>query len=285
MAEKSRGALGSDGPEGAGPDDTARVSIIRYSDETKQDLTDIVVKEKWLDLYVNGRPVLQTPFSGPGETAAREIATGHLTLLDLMPDFDRRLGGRTQALGMRIESSKTHGKYSLYVDVPSEVKNLTVLLDELFAKVEEGGGKAERFFETESSRWSPQEILALAGEFARIPSLFQKTGGVHTAAFARDRILIFAEDVSRRNAVDKLIGRAVLAGQSLEGGILLSSGRVSSDAVFRAARLRIPIIVSKSAPTDKAVGLAEACGITLCGFVRGQRMNVYAQDRRISSGF
>lgn len=113
---------------------------------------------------------------------------------------------------------------------------------------------------------------------------FRKTGGIHAAAIAdKNDILLFAEDIGRHNAVDKLVGRALLDSRPLYGTMLVLTGRVSSEIVVKAARSRVPVVVSRAAPTDMAVRLAKSLGVTLAGFVRGKRINVYSKEWRIKN--
>ena len=91
----------------------------------------------------------------------------------------------------------------------------------------------------------------------------------------------FREDIGRHNAVDKIIGFMVLNNILPKHKILLTSGRVSSEILLKTARCGIPILVSRSAPTDLSINLANRLGITLIGFVRGKRMNIYTYERRI----
>jgi FdhD protein len=120
---------------------------------------------------------------------------------------------------------------------------------------------------------------------ARQP-LFDRTGGVHAAsACAADGTpLATYEDVGRHNAVDKVVGSLLLArrsGDERAPALLVVSGRAAFEIVQKAARARIPVVAGVSAPTSLAVELAERAGITLCGFVRRGRMNVYAHAARL----
>jgi FdhD protein len=125
---------------------------------------------------------------------------------------------------------------------------------------------------------------------ARLPALleqptFEHTGGLHaTGLFEPDGTLLFPrEDVGRHNAMDKVVGRALLDGMvPLGERILCVSGRLSFELVQKAAVAGAPILIGVSAPSSLAVSLAEDRGLTLCGFARGTRINVYTHPHRIT---
>jgi FdhD protein len=128
-------------------------------------------------------------------------------------------------------------------------------------------------------------ISALMEAFRARSELHRQTGGVHAAALAdREGILVFREDIGRHNAVDKVIGAYLLQGSDLSEKLLLSSGRLSSEILHKAAACGLPVVVSRSAPTDRCVALARERSITLIGFARGRRMNIYAGEQRVSVG-
>ena len=132
------------------------------------------------------------------------------------------------------------------------------------------------------TRISPGEIKSLMEKFRSISALFLKTGGVHSAALAdQGQIELFAEDIGRHNAVDKLIGKAFLSKIPIQDKILLSSGRISGEIMTKVIRNRIPILISRTAPTCMSITYAEDHGVTLIGFARGNRMNVYTHPQRI----
>lgn len=125
-------------------------------------------------------------------------------------------------------------------------------------------------------------IYDLMQELNRRSLLYHQSGSVHGAAIAdREGIKIFCEDIGRHNAVDKVLGSAFLQGYSPAGKILLTTGRVSSEILVKAAKRRIPFIFSYSGPTDLAVKMAQEVGITLAGYIRGRRMKIYAHQQRI----
>jgi FdhD protein len=131
-------------------------------------------------------------------------------------------------------------------------------------------------------RVDPADVLVLSKGFQGASELYRATRGVHSAALCDARkILVFAEDIGRHNAVDKVLGRCLLEGIAVSDRILMTSGRISSEILFKTAGSGIPVLISKSAPTDMGVDLARELGITLIGYVRGGGMNVYAGEERI----
>ena len=92
------------------------------------------------------------------------------------------------------------------------------------------------------------------------------------------------EDVGRHNTLDKILGRSLLTGQETRDHILLTTGRVSSEMLSKAAHMGVPIVVSRTSPTDLAVDLARQWQMTLVGYVRGRSFNVYAGEWRIADG-
>ena len=114
--------------------------------------------------------------------------------------------------------------------------------------------------------------------------IYRATGGTHGAALAdKDGTLHFiAEDVGRHNAVDRVIGKGLEEGFHFEGAMLVCSGRLTSDLVLKAAVARLPVVASISAAVDSGIELADAAGISLVGFVRGARMNVYTHPNRLA---
>jgi FdhD protein len=128
-----------------------------------------------------------------------------------------------------------------------------------------------------------QDIRNLYHDFQKRSEGYRATGGVHSAALAdAHTTLVFTEDIGRHNAVDKVIGYALLEDIPFTGKIMLASGRLSSEIVTKCVRCGIPVLISRAAPTSLSVEIAGASGLTLIGFARGERMNIYTGRQRIA---
>ncbi len=134
---------------------------------------------------------------------------------------------------------------------------------------------------------TPETLLALPDRLREGQAVFGFTGGLHASGLFTPggELVALREDVGRHNALDKLVGSRLLAGEvPLHDRILLVSGRVSFELVQKAAVAGIPILAAVSAPSDLAVEAAERLGVTLVGFLRGDGFNVYARPDRVAVG-
>ena len=131
---------------------------------------------------------------------------------------------------------------------------------------------------------STKRLIELARKFQRAGRLWRQTGGAHACALAgAEGIVCLAEDVGRHNAFDKIMGAAAMADIEVADKLVLTTGRLSAEIVSKAVACRVPVLVSRSAVTSLAVELGRRFSITLVGFVRGRRMNVYTGYERIVS--
>ncbi len=131
---------------------------------------------------------------------------------------------------------------------------------------------------------SPELLYDLPNKLRNAQKIFSTTGGNHGAALfsSLGELLIVREDVGRHNAVDKIIGWALMQTQPLENTILLVSGRTGFEITQKTIQARIPILASISAPSSLAVDVAKGFDLTLIGFLREQQMNLYAGAKRIT---
>ena len=132
-------------------------------------------------------------------------------------------------------------------------------------------------------RVSAETISNCVNNLNFVAQTFRKTGGVHAAVIHKSdgKLVAFAEDIGRHNAVDKVVGYGALNKIDLGTCFLVLSGRLTGDIVVKAARAGLPIVASLAAAVDSGIRIAKDTGLTLIGFVRGKRMNVYSFPERI----
>ncbi len=148
-----------------------------------------------------------------------------------------------------------------------------------------GGGVS---FKTQAQRVdsglivTPTEVLSLMKQLQGQMELYRFCGGVHGSALSDTKnLLVVAEDIGRHNTLDKIQGECLLRRLSIRDGLLLTTGRVSSEMLLKAAKMQAPIIVSRSSPTGRAISLARDLGIALVGYARGSRLSVYSHPERL----
>jgi len=133
-------------------------------------------------------------------------------------------------------------------------------------------------------RITARQIIDLYTKLSSTAVLYPITRGVHTSGLCTsDEILIWTEDVGRHNTLDKLWGKAMLADVPTEGRIIVTTGRISSEMLGKAAKMGVPVIASRTSPTSRSLALAEAWNITVIGYVRRTSLRVYTHAERIGS--
>ena len=250
--------------------------ILKISGSNVEDVVDEVASELPIRLILNNQQFV-TLLCTPSEL--EELAVGFLLSEGLLRERSaiRKLEFIESDAAIRIELS----------DLPAD-------WEKMFEKrtISSGCGKGITFtsyrMDTDSRIDVTGQLVSLEGirnllnDFRNISKLYIATGGVHSAALSDGKdLLFFSEDIGRHNAVDKLIGKAFLQSVPVESKVLLTIGRVTSEIVTKAGRNRFPILISRAAPSCMAISYAEDMGITLVGFARGDRMNIYTWPNRI----
>ncbi len=269
-------------------DTTIAVEIERIREKRRSKERDLLINEIPLTIFVNEREYV-TLFCSPRKLDY--LAVGFLHLAGLLPSKDDLEEIKVdEAKGlvfvrMKVPVGKKEmpspnspvilgkGWEALYLEAPSARVFKTL----------PGRKRRAEFSQPESSlQVKAEELFQLMAALLNASSLFKATGGVHSVALALPHeILFFSEDVGRHNAVDKVAGECMLSNIIFHDKILLSSGRVSSEIVVKADKLGLPLIASRAAPTSLSVELAQKMGITLVGFVRGSRLNIYTHAQRV----
>ena len=133
-----------------------------------------------------------------------------------------------------------------------------------------------------SLKVQPEAIGHLVEMLFEAQSLYRETGGVHTSALSDgEKILLSAEDIGRHNTLDKIAGLCLMNDIWLENRILITTGRISSEMLQKAARLDAPILISRTSPSSLSIEMADRYGITLIGYARKHRFNVYSNTQRV----
>ena len=247
-----------------------RVHILRLTEEGKTSADDVVVREFPLTIVLNNQELV-TLLCSPQNLDY--LAVGFLLSQGLIKEGDDiKKIIVDEKRGMAQVETKNAVDISMSPVLASSGARGTV------------SSSIKKVSADNKIKLSASRIFSLMEDFAQRSRLFRSTGGVHSAALCdANSILLFSEDIGRHNAIDKIFGECILTDIPTDGRILVTSGRVSSEILLKAAKRNIPLLISRSAPTDLGVKLAEDLGITLIGFVRGKRMNVYANDWRIVS--
>ncbi len=248
---------------------SSKITILKVRDSSAEAVEDFVAVEKKVRISVNGVHALSL-YCSP--QMIREFVVGVV--------FNEGLiSGGWCAERIAIEYGE-----DINVDIPSSG---TIAAGERTITSGCAGGislgrkpPAERL--ADPSVFDLCAVQELYHTFQKRSEGYKATGGVHSAALAdSNRLLVFTEDIGRHNAVDKVIGYALLEDIPFSGKIMLASGRLSSEIVSKCAQCGIPVIISRAAPTSLSVQIAETSGLTLIGFARGSRMNIYSGRERI----
>jgi FdhD protein len=130
--------------------------------------------------------------------------------------------------------------------------------------------------------FNPEAIGHVVELLFESQELYRATGGVHTSALTDgQRVVVSAEDIGRHNTLDKIAGMCLMKNLWPETRIIITTGRISSEMLQKAARLEAPIIISRTSPSSLSIEMAERYGITLIGYARRQRFNVYTNPQRV----
>jgi FdhD protein len=270
-----------------------RIKIARWRERAWETTEDAVAAEEPLQLLLNGRP-LSIVMRTPGNDI--ELALGLLSAEHVIGSLDEVIGLRISA-----EADEHEARVRVRDDIV-ESNQIDVQL------AEEGGRRPERSFLASSAcgvcgattvedlaheyaplapgpRVDAAALPALADRLRERQRVFEMTGGLHAAGLfsAEGELITLREDIGRHNAVDKVVGRALLDRRlPLSGALLAVSGRAGYEVVQKAIAAGIPVLVAVGAPSSLAVATALRFGLTLVGFLRHDRFNVYSGQERIA---
>ena len=242
-------------------------SYLKLRGDRVDEVRGEVVREQPLTVYVDGERFL-TLLCSPMQLDA--LVIGYLWMEKIIQELDDVTA---------LTVSEVDGRADVRLRAPVELPTERILTSGC------GGGITfridHRLFPRLHSRLRvmPADVTQRMKDLFAAAVHYKESRGIHGAALAdASRLLVVAEDVGRHNAVDKVKGEALRRGIPTEDCLLLSTGRVSSEMLLKAARMGVPIVASRTSPTEMAVALAEQLNVTVCGYVRGDTLNVYAGD-------
>lgn len=261
-------------------EETETVSTLRITEQDGTEMEDVVVREFPLTIILNNQELV-TLLCSP--TNLKYLALGFLA-------SEGFIRAREEVKSILLDDRRGVARVQ---SVASE-GSPDVAGDLIFKRfITSGCGRGAAFYSIANAAdaamvesktgISASQVFTMVREFQHRSEVFKNTGGVHSAALTDgERLLIFSDDIGRHNAIDKIFGECLWENTPTDDRVIVTSGRISSEILFKVAKRDIPIIISPSAPTDLAVRTALDLGITLIGFVRGKRMNVYANSWRVS---
>ncbi len=254
-----------------------RKKVMMLKEEEAREFEDMVAVEYPVTIFLNGREII-TLLCTPEKL--EYLALGFL-------HSEGFLEGKKELENLWFEGEKG----IVYVETSKE----PFLSDRLYGKrtLTTGCGKGTVFYSAWDSfktqtiesnlKISPSSLQRHMRSLQENSELYKQTGGVHSAALcSSEEVVFFCEDVGRHNALDKIVGECLDREITLNNKVLVCSGRLSSEMLVKTARLQIPVLVSRAAPTSLAVEMADTVGLTLVGFTRGSRMTVYTRQDRIA---
>jgi len=246
------------------------VTYTGFYDTESRPVHGVVPMEEEITLYVNIQPLVRlmcTP------TLLEELALGFLFNEGLIESLDEVAVVERCGTGRGVDVWLTHD-----VEAP-QLRTITSGCS---------GGTTFEAMNGEHHRIesnlhiTPQRVAMLMDKLFDAAVLYHRSGGVHTAALASgEQLICVAEDVGRHNTLDKITGVGLRQGWPMQEHVLLTTGRVSSEMINKAARMGIPIVISRTSPTSLSVQLAQAWGITLIGYTRRRSFHVYAGEERV----
>jgi FdhD protein len=269
---------------------TTRRSVLRVTGDHTVRRPDTLVVEEPLEIRVGGK-ALSVTMRTPGDDF--DLVTGFLTTEGVTAAADEIRAIRYCA-GATVDGENTYNVVD--VELAAGVSAPDASLERNFYTTSSCGvcGKASIDAIRTQTRWpvsgddctvSPATLAGLPESLREAQRVFDRTGGLHAAGLftVAGELRVLREDVGRHNAVDKVVGWAAREGLlPLRGHVLMVSGRVSFELTQKALMAGIPVLAAVSAPSSLAVDLAADVGMTVVGFLRGDTMNVYTGDGRIS---
>jgi len=257
-------------------DETVTLPVIKVKGRAKTLTEDTIVREVPITIYFNKEEIV-TILCSPSQV--KELAVGFLISEGFIGDMSElyALGHHCEGNVVRVEGKPKPGHKGI---MSKRVMSACCGKSRMAFNFENDTSLVR--VQESTTRISLDEAMFFANYLESNSPLFKETGGIHNGGVgSAGEVRYTCYDIGRHNVLDKILGRAHLLNLDLSDHVLFFSGRVSSEILLKVAKMKIPILVARSAPTDLALALAEDLNITFAGFARGDRLNIYTCPERI----
>ena len=259
----------------AGVDIIHEINMVRIKNHQRIPARDRVVDETILGIHIDGEPVFQMVFS---MTHTPALVAGFLFTQGIVRE-------KADILDLHFSEKTLQCRVTL---TPNALKRLDIFKKNGSVKGSSGGimirdTKNDGRLRTDDDFCiTDRQVLSLIQAHWDHSKLFQETGALHSAGLCNPyQVLAYFEDIGRHNALDKLAGHVLLNGIDTRDKVATLSCRMSLEIIGKIIRTGIPIVISNAAPTLSAISLADRNGLTLIGFARDNRFNIYTHEKRI----
>jgi FdhD protein len=262
------------------------VDITRIKKDEVLKTEDVILIESPIDIIVNSEPLVNI-ICLPKDL--KELAVGFLFsigVINKIQDINSiNIDELDNKITVELNDEIDFNTKSLEIDPVSRVVDTTCGISSSWREAIKDALKEVKddMKQKNDIRLEAEIIRTSLVKMQKETVLFRETGGCHGAAIfdIEGSLISVKEDIGRHNAIDKVIGENLIRERDFENIFLTSTGRLTGDSVLKAIRAKIPIVASLSAAIESGIRLAFVYGITLIGFVRGARMNIYTHSERI----
>lgn len=251
--------------------------ITKFKGDNKIVCDDILVREIKLDIEINGKRIASLMATPVDQEA---LAVGYLMSENIIASFEDIQSITLADDGVKVkviakvneEKLKEFDEEAIIISGCGRSQTANIDPEAMAARVIRSDVKFKK-----------SEISKQMGQFYTQCELYEMTGCVHTAKlYVDDNTFFIGEDIAQHSTIDKAIGKARIKGVDLSKTFLMVSGRLSSEMVAKAVMHGVPALISRTAPTSLGVVIARKFNLTLCGFARGENINVYSGLERIA---
>lgn len=245
------------------------VELIRATGHEQKKIIDLVAIETFIDIYINQNFFISLNCSPGG---LKYLTTGFLYNSGIV-------NNKKEIISTKVRENK------IFFEIKNDLLSKGIInFPNLINQIKYSGVQGQKRLSVNNDTNVKIDIIySLVSLMQEKAVFFQKSGAVHSCGLADidGSIILFSEDIGRYNTIDRVSGEAFLGDIKTYDKVILTSCRITSGIMQKIVRTDIPIVISRAAVTDYAIKLADRRGITLVGFARGERLNIYTHAERV----